>query len=251
MTVLETEALSKKFGGLTAVNEVDLTVTAGEMVGLIGPNGAGKTTLFDCIAGVQDPTCGRVEFDGEDVTDEPPYEHARRGMVRTFQRSGIYPTMSVRENVLVAAKDHPGGQLSHSLLQTDSVGTAEESVRARADELLEEFELLEMSTAYGSELSGGQRQLLEFARAVMLEPTLLMLDEPLAGINPTTTQKVTSRIETINSNGITVVIIEHDIEELVDLVDRLVVMSNGSVLADGAPEEVVEMDRVIDAYLGK
>jgi branched-chain amino acid transport system ATP-binding protein len=251
MALLETEDLAKQYSGLVAVDGVSFSIESGELVGLIGPNGAGKTTLFDCVTGVQRPTDGKVRFDGTDVTDMPPHGHAERGMIRTFQQSGVLPTLTVKENVLVAAPNHPGEQMFHSIARTDDAKRFEEDIQGRAEDLLDTFELEDRYDHYGDELSGGQRQLLEFARSLMLDPTLMLLDEPLAGVNPTTKKKVTSRITDMNDEGITILIIEHDIEELVELVDRLVVMANGKIIADGTPDEVVEKERVIDAYLGE
>ncbi|WP_224448379.1 ABC transporter ATP-binding protein [Haloprofundus salilacus] len=251
MSVLRADGLVKEFGGLRAIDELSVSVDRGELVGVMGPNGAGKSTFFNCVSGVVVPDSGRVTFNGEDVTGDPPEVLARAGMVRTFQLTRELETMTVRDNVRLAAPDQPGERTVPALLHTDSMQERERQVRERADELIEAFELGHLADEYSSNLSGGQRKLLELARVLMLDPELLLLDEPFAGVNPTLTREIAGRIRDLNDEGMTVVVIEHELETLVELVDRLVVLQQGSLLVEGEPEAVLSDERVIDAYLGE
>ena len=251
MTLLDVDGLVKEFGGLRALDGVDLSVDSGELVGVMGPNGAGKSTFFNCVSGVVEPDRGTVAFDGEDVTGDQPEVLARSGLVRTFQHTRQLDTMTVRENVRLAALDQPGERTLPALVRTDEMETVERGVAERADELIETFELDHLRDEYASSLSGGQRKLLELARVLMLDPDLLLLDEPFAGVNPTLTNEIAGRIEELNDDGMTVVVIEHELETLTALVDRLVVLEQGRVLVDGDPETVLSDERVIDAYLGE
>jgi branched-chain amino acid transport system ATP-binding protein len=250
MSLLSADGIVKEFGGLRAIDGLSVSIDAGELVGVIGPNGAGKSTMFNCISGVITPDEGTVTYDGTEVTGDPPETLARRGLVRTFQATRELETMTVRDNVRLAAPDQPGERTVSALLRTDSMQATERSVRTRADELLETFELDHLADEYSGNLSGGQRKLLELARTLMLEPDVLMLDEPFAGVNPTLTDEIAEHIRELNENGMTVVIIEHELETLTELVDRLVVLQQGRVLVDGEPEDVLSDERVIEAYLG-
>ena len=251
MTLLDLDGVVKEFGGLLAVDDLSLSVDRGELVGVMGPNGAGKSTLFNCISGVVKPTGGTVVFDGEDVTGVQPEVLARRGLVRTFQHTRQLDTMTVRENVRLAAPDQPGEQTLHALTRSQGMRDTERQVVERADDLIETFELDHLADEYASNLSGGQRKLLELARVLMLDPDLLLLDEPFAGVNPTLTNEIADRIRALNDEGMTVVVIEHELETLTALVDRLVVLTQGSVLVDGDPETVLQDERVVEAYLGE
>jgi len=249
--LLEVDGLEKSYSGITALDGATFSVEAGELVGLIGPNGAGKTTLFDCVSGVQPPSAGRVRLDGTDVTGEAPHTLARdRGLVRTFQQTREFATMTVRENVLLPALDHPGERIYGAVGRTDAAAEREAAVEERAAELLEFFDLAHLADEYAGTLSGGQRKLLEVARALMLDPDLFMLDEPLAGVNPTLAASIVEYVQELNDEGMTFLVIEHEIETLVDLVDRIVVMNRGSVLADGDPQAVVRDEAVVEADLG-
>ncbi|WP_232701391.1 ABC transporter ATP-binding protein [Halobacterium wangiae] len=251
MTLLDVDGLVKEFGGLRALDGVTMSVDSGELVGVMGPNGAGKSTFFNCVSGVVKPDRGTVVFEGEDVTGDQPEVLARNGLVRTFQHTRQLDTMTVRENVRLAALDQPGERTLPALLRSDEMQAVEDDVAKRADELIEAFELDHLRDEYASSLSGGQRKLLELARVLMLDPDLLLLDEPFAGVNPTLTNEIAERIEALNDEGMTVVVIEHELETLTALVDRLVVLEQGSVLIDGEPETVLSDERVIDAYLGE
>ena len=251
MSLLDVEDLVKEFGGLRAIDRLSLSVGRGELVGVMGPNGAGKSTFFNCVSGVVTPDDGRVSFDGEDVTGDPPETLAREGMVRTFQHTRELETMTVRDNVRLAAPGQSGERTLPALLRTDEMRTTEREVRERADELVEAFELDHLADEYSGNLSGGQRKLLELARVLMLDPDLLLLDEPFAGVNPTLTREIADRIRDLNDAGMTVVVIEHELETLTELVDRLIVLQQGSLLVEGDPEAVLSDERVIDAYLGE
>ncbi|GAA0238427.1 ABC transporter ATP-binding protein [Haladaptatus pallidirubidus] len=251
MTLLGVEGLSKEFGGLRALNELSISVERKELVGVMGPNGAGKSTFFNCISGVVSPDDGRVIFDDKDITGNSPETLAQAGLVRTFQHTRELETMTVRDNVRLAAPGQPGERTIPALLHTESMQEQEQKVRRRADELIEAFELDHLADEYSSNLSGGQRKLLEMARVLMLDPELLLLDEPFAGVNPTLTQEIADHIRDLNDEGMTIVIIEHELETLTELVDRLIVLEQGRLLVEGVPEEVLSDERVIEAYLGE
>lgn len=250
MTLLEVEGLSRSFGQLRAVDGASFAVDEGEIVGMIGPNGAGKTTVFNCVSGLLRSDAGTVTFDGRDVTDAAPHELARRGLVRTFQQTRELTTMSVEENVLLPTPDHPGERAVHAVARTDASREREREARERARTLLETFDLGAMAEEFAGNLSGGQRKLLEMARALVLDPTLLLLDEPFAGVNPTLTANIADSIRSMNDDGLALLIIEHELDTLTDLVDRLIVLTDGSVLATGPPDEIMADERVVEAYLG-
>jgi neutral amino acid transport system ATP-binding protein len=251
VSLLDVEGLVKAYGGLRALDDLSFSVDDGELVGMMGPNGAGKSTCFNCISGVTDVDAGRVSFAGDDVTDAQPERLAAQGLVRTFQQTRQLETMTVRENVRLAATDQPGEKTIPALLRTDSMTDRETEVVARAEELIDLFELDHLADEYTSALSGGQRKLLEMARVLMLDPDLLLLDEPFAGVNPTLTRDIADHIQSLNDEGMTVLIIEHELETLTELVDRLIVLQQGSLLVEGDPDEVLADQRVIDAYLGE
>jgi branched-chain amino acid transport system ATP-binding protein len=250
VTLLAVEGVRRSFGSLVAVDGVSFEIEAGEIVGMIGPNGAGKTTTFNCISSVIDSDAGTVRFDGADVTGVPPHALARRGMVRTFQQTRELETLTVEDNMLLAAPEHPGERAWHAVGRTSTSAQRETAARERAMELLEVFDIAGMVEEYAGNLSGGQRKLLELARSLMLDPKLLMLDEPFAGVNPSLTNEIVGHIEALNEEGMTLLIIEHELETLTDLVDRLIVLADGQVLATGPPAAIMENEEVIDAYLG-
>lgn len=214
MSVLQADGLVKEFGGLRAIDDLSVSVDLGELVGVMGPNGAGKSTFFNCVSGVVVPDSGRVSLNSEDVTGDSPEELAQAGMVRTFQLTRELETMTVRDNVRLAAPDQPGEHTVSALLRTDAMQTHERQVRERADELIETFELDHLADEYSKNLSGGQRKLLELARVLMLDPDLLLLDEPFAGVNPTLTREIADHIRDLNDEGMTVIVIEHELEKI-------------------------------------
>ena len=249
MGVMEVSGLTKNFDGVQALHDVTLSIEEGEMVGLIGPNGAGKTTFFNCITGFLEPSEGTVVFQGEDITALEAHETARLGMVRTFQHSRPLGSMSVKENVMLPALDHPGEHTVQALLRTEEMRTFEHELEDRAEQLLDRFDLLEKADNYASQLSGGERKLMEIARTMMLDPDLFLLDEPYAGVEESMIARISDTLRDLNDEEMTFIVIEHGLEALVNLVERLVVLHNGELLADGDPQEVVENPDVIEVYL--
>ncbi|WP_276258869.1 ABC transporter ATP-binding protein [Haloglomus litoreum] len=250
MSLFEASGVGKRFAGLQALDDVSVSIDEGELVGLIGPNGAGKSTFFNVVTGVRRPDEGSVRFDGADITGLRPASIARRGMVRTFQMSRELGAMTVEENLALGASNHPGETVSGALVRTQAVRERERETLERVAELVDFLELSELADEYASKLSGGQRKLLALGRVLMSDPELILLDEPFAGVNPTLERKLVERIVELNEDGMTFLIVEHEIETLVEVCDRLVVLHNGRVLTEGEPEAVVSDDEVIDAYLG-
>ena len=241
----------KRYGGIRAVDGADFDVAAGSVTALIGPNGAGKTTLFNVVTGFAPADSGSVRFDGEEVARRPSYAIARRGMVRTFQLTRALAAMPVLDNMMLAAPDQPGERLGNVLLRPGAVRAREREVREQALELLEVFGLREKADDYAGTLSGGQRKLLELARALMARPRMLLLDEPMAGINPTLGRRLLDHIQRLRSEeGMTFLFVEHDMEVVMNHSDRVIVMAEGRVIATGEPHEVRSDPAVVDAYLG-
>ncbi|ESP88702.1 ABC transporter ATP-binding protein [Candidatus Halobonum tyrrellensis] len=250
--LLEVDSLTKSFGGIDALNGVTFDVTAGMLTGLIGPNGAGKSTTFNVISGVFPPDSGTVRFGGEDVTGLAPNETASRGLVRTFQMAREFRNMTVLENLMVAPKAQVGETAWRSVLPgaRGAVSDQEEEVFERAWSMLEFFDIDHLALENAGNLSGGQRKLLELARALMLDPEMLLLDEPFAGVNPSLESKLLERIETLRDRGQTFLLVEHDMDLIMEHCERVIVMHQGRTLVTGTPEEVQSQEEVVEAYLG-
>jgi neutral amino acid transport system ATP-binding protein len=249
--ILTAEGVVKRFGGIHAVDGATLDVGTGSITALIGPNGAGKTTLFNVLTGFYSSDGGEVSFAGNSIGGRSPHSIARLGMVRTFQITKALSRMPVIDNMMLAAPDQPGERLSTVVFRPASWRRRETEVREQAIELLEVFNLHEKANDYAGTLSGGQRKLLELARALMTRPRLLMLDEPMAGINPTLGRRLLDHMERLRrEENVTFLFIEHDMEVVMNHSDRVIVMAEGKVIADGEPHEVRSDKSVIDAYLG-
>jgi branched-chain amino acid transport system ATP-binding protein len=249
---LEVEALCKSFGGITALDGVSFQVEPGTLTGLIGPNGAGKSTTFNTITGSLQPDSGKVRFAGEDITAHSPDRIAQKGLVRTFQISREFQNMTVIENLMLAPSAQDGESMLRSITPglRSGVREQEEALFERAWDMLELFDIDHLALENAGALSGGQRKLLELARALMLDPQMLMLDEPFAGVNPTLEKTLIDRIESLRDAGQTFLLVEHDMNMIMNHCERVIVMHRGDTLLAGTPEEVQSEERVIEAYLG-
>ncbi|HVA30024.1 MAG TPA: ABC transporter ATP-binding protein [Gaiellaceae bacterium] len=246
---LQVQEVVRAFDGVRAVDGASLEVEPGSITGLIGPNGAGKSTLFNCISGFVRAQSGRVLLDGKRIDHHLPHRIARAGLVRTFQTPRALTRMTVLENVMLGAPRHAGERLGGSL--APAARRREREVRSRAGELLELVRLDGHSSALAGTLSGGQRKLLDLVRALMAEPRILLLDEPMAGVSPTLRVELLEHILALRArDGITLLIVEHDLDFVMRASDRVVVMNDGRVIMRGSPDEVRADERVVDAYLG-
>jgi neutral amino acid transport system ATP-binding protein len=248
--ILEVSELVHNFGGVRAVDGAAFTVARGTITGLIGPNGAGKSTVAGVVSGFISPAAGRVLFDGADITGRPAHRIARRGLVRTFQHSSECPRLTVLENLLLAAPAVAGSTPLGSLLRGRRGRRSERLAVARARELLRDFGLAEAEDAWAGELSGGQKRLLEIARGLMARPTLLLLDEPFAGVAPALSLSIQRLLSGLRDSGLTIVLIEHELGAVERLCDSVVVMALGRVIAEGTMAELRANREVVDAYLG-
>ena len=246
--ILVADDVARTFGGLRAVSVEHLEVQRGAITALIGPNGAGKTTFFNLLTGFDEPDHGRVQFDGETASGQRPHMLAQKGMVRTFQLTKVLAKMSVLDNMMLAAQEQTGEAMGRGLLH--GWRGQERDVRARALEVLDQFNMTHMQGEFAGSLSGGQRKLLEMARSLMAAPKLIMLDEPMAGVNPALTQSLLGHVKRLRSEGITVMFVEHDMDVVRDISDWVVVMAEGEIIAEGPPESIGANKAVVDAYLG-
>ncbi len=249
-SILAVHGVSKSFGGIRALDGCSLMVKKGAVVGIIGPNGAGKTTLFKIISGFEKPDTGRVIFNGEKIENMASFEIARKGLIRTFQIPKALTKLTVEENMLLATQFQYGERIWDVLLRSAEVKRQEEASIKKARALLEFFGLLHLKDEYAGALSGGQKKLLELARALMAEPKMLLLDEPFAGVNPTLAMRILELIKELRNSGMTILAIEHDMPMIMQLCDHIYVLNKGKVIASGTPEEVRANEQVVDAYLG-
>ena len=248
--ILSAEGLQKKFGGIRAVNNASIEVKKNSITGLIGPNGAGKTTLFNLLSNFIPPDQGRVTFDGKAIHHLQPHQIALQGCVRTFQVARVLSRLSVLENMLLATQKQTGENFFQVWLQRKQIRKEERENKEKAMLILESVGLAAKASDYAGALSGGQRKLLEIARALMTEPKLILLDEPAAGVNPTLIGEICEYIVNWNQGGITFLIIEHNMDVIMSLCHHVWVLAEGSNLADGTPEEIQNNPQVLEAYLG-
>lgn len=247
--ILTADGIRRHFGGIVAVDVKHIEVQRGSITALIGPNGAGKTTLFNLLSGFDTPDVGEWRFDGHNMSRVVAHKTASMGMVRTFQLTKSLTKMSVIENMKLGATHQTGEKWWNGLFPF-LWKTQEARIEARADALLKRFKMDHMRSEYAGTLSGGQRKLLEMARALMTEPKLVMLDEPMAGVNPALKQSLNEHIRGLRDDGMTVLFVEHDMDMVNDVADWVIVMAEGMIIAEGTPEQIGSNPRVIEAYLG-
>jgi branched-chain amino acid transport system permease protein len=247
--VLEAVDVVREFGGVRAVAGVSFQVRRGTLTGLIGPNGAGKSTLLAMLAGTLGVTSGRILYEGRDVTGVPAYRRARLGLVRTFQLASEFKRLTVMENLLSAVRGNRGDTFRGSLLGKHYWGADETAAIARAEAILERFGLEQFANHYAGELSGGQRRLVEIMRALMTEPDALLLDEPMAGVHPNLARRIGNELVALCADGMTILMVEHELAIMDEFCDPVVVMAEGAVLAEGTMEQLRRRSEVVEAYL--
>lgn len=248
--VLKIKNISKNFGGITALTDVSFTINEGEIYGLIGPNGAGKTTMFNLITNIFEPTSGEIIFREENITSLKSHKITKKGICRTYQNIRLFSKMSVLNNVMVGGHSQSSAGVFKSVLRTKAQRQEEQELIKKAEELLDLVGLLEFKDVVAENLAYGQQRRLEIARALASNPKLLLLDEPAAGMNEKETDSLFDLIKMVQSKGITVLIIEHDMPLVMKLCDRITVLNFGKKLAEGTPEEIQNNKAVIEAYLG-
>ncbi len=250
MALLELRGVTKRFGGLVAVNDVDLDVEEGEIRGIIGPNGAGKTTLFNLITGNYKVTKGRIKYNGEDITGLSPHEIASRGLVRTFQHTALFDKFTLLKNVAIACHLHVKVTLFGVVAHTPANQQTQRKAEERALEILEFMGLADLKDELAINLPHGHQRALGVAIGLATEPKLLLLDEPVTGMNPTEKQQMVDLVRQVRDRGVTVMLVEHDMRTVMGLCEKISVLDFGKKIAEGSPEEILHNQQVIEAYLG-
>jgi branched-chain amino acid transport system ATP-binding protein len=247
---LEVTNLKKSFGGIKAVDVESLNLNRNELTSIIGPNGAGKTTFFDLISGFQDSDEGKVYLNNKNITKSQPYAIARLGMIRTFQLTKVFDRMTVLENMMFSASTVNNDSFLKSLAKLPSQKTTEKKIRDKSFEIMKELNIDHMANSYAREMSGGQKKLLELGRSIINNPSVLLLDEPLAGVNPKLAEEILQIIVNLAGKGISILMVEHNIEAVMKISERVIVLAEGKVIADSTPENIRTDEKVIEAYLG-
>ena len=251
MAILRVENLFKEFDGIKAVDGLSFEVENGSICGLVGPNGSGKTTVFNLICGYLKPDKGKINFRDREITNLSPDKNARLGLGRTFQNIRLFPQISVLDNVMLGFKYSKGERFFAALFQTKSMKEEEREKRAKAEEILRFVGLIDKRNKLAENLSHGQRKLLELARVLALDPKLFLLDEPFAGLFPETKRKMLDLMRELKEKGRTVLFVEHDMNSVMGVAEKVIVLNYGKKIAEGKPEEVKNNEKVISAYLGK
>lgn len=247
---LEVTNLKKSFGGIKAVDVESLNLNRDELTSIIGPNGAGKTTFFDLISGFQDSDEGKVYLNNKNISKSQPYAIARLGMIRTFQLTKVFDRMTVLENMMFSASTVNNDSFLKSLAKLPSQKTTEKKIRDKSFEIMKELNIDHMANSYAREMSGGQKKLLELGRSIINNPSVLLLDEPLAGVNPKLAEEILQIILNLAGKGISILMVEHNIEAVMKISERVIVLAEGKVIADSTPENIRTDQKVIEAYLG-
>jgi|TARA_A100001035_G_scaffold106243_1_gene83329 branched-chain amino acid transport system ATP-binding protein len=247
---LEVTNLKKSFGGIKAVDVESVNLNRNELTSIIGPNGAGKTTFFDLISGFQDSDEGKVYLNNKNITKSQPYAIARLGMIRTFQLTKVFDRMTVLENMMFSASTVNNDSFLKSIAKLPSQKTTEKKIRDKSFEIMKELNIDHMANSYAREMSGGQKKLLELGRSIINNPSVLLLDEPLAGVNPKLAEEILQIIVNLAGKGISILMVEHNIEAVMKISERVIVLAEGKVIADSTPENIRTDEKVIEAYLG-